>query len=132
MPKRYILSGIYTLRSVVIVAFLLIPLSPASVYVLRPDYWVPVAVHRAADQRHVAQIFRRAIPVDAGRLRLPSATRSARSWASGWAASSTTPPAATTWCGGIAVALGCFAALVNLPVRESRRSCAAGRQPAAV
>ncbi len=32
MPKRWILSGIYVLRSVVIVAFLLAPLTPTSVY----------------------------------------------------------------------------------------------------
>jgi MFS family permease len=33
MPKRYLLSGIYLMRSVVITLFLLAPLSPASVYV---------------------------------------------------------------------------------------------------
>jgi MFS family permease len=32
MPKRYLLSGIYSLRSVAIVLFLLAPLSPLSVY----------------------------------------------------------------------------------------------------
>jgi MFS family permease len=33
MPKRYLLSGIYLMRSIVITLFLLAPLSPASVYV---------------------------------------------------------------------------------------------------
>ena len=47
-----------------------------------------------------------------------SRTRSARSSASGSAAFSTSAPDPTMWSGGSASALGIFAALVNLPIRE--------------
>jgi hypothetical protein len=58
-----------------------------------------VAVHRAAHQRHRGADLRRAVHVDAGRLRVLQPPDRLVSWACGWAASCTTAPAATTWSG---------------------------------
>ncbi len=77
-----------------------------------------VAVDRAADQCGGGADLRRAVPVDARRLRLPQPPdrllprRLARR-----RAVRPTGSYDIVWC--IAIALGVFAALVNLPVREA-------------
>jgi hypothetical protein len=70
MAKRKILAFIYLARAVAITVFLLVPLTPVSVYMFRQRDGAAVAVHRATDQRHRGADFRRGAPVDAGRLRV--------------------------------------------------------------
>jgi MFS family permease len=65
MPKKYILSAIYTARSVAMVAFFLLPLSPFSVYVVRSGAGPAVAVDGTHDQQPGRAVLRRALPGDA-------------------------------------------------------------------
>jgi hypothetical protein len=67
LPKRYLLSGIYGLRSVVIVAFCWHRCRPGRSMPSR-RHGLSVAVHRAADQCHHRPDLRRAASVHAGRL----------------------------------------------------------------
>ena len=71
MPKKYILSTIYALRSVAIVVFLSVPLTPWSVYIFSSVMgflWLStVPPTNAVDRADL----RRAVHVDAGRLRVP-------------------------------------------------------------
>ena len=86
-----------------------------------------VVVHRAPTNATIAQIFGGSICRCWAAL-VFSATRSAASWASGWAAICMTPPAARyrlvhrDWSGD-------FAGLVNLPVGESSIRAAAHNPP---
>jgi len=126
MPKRYLLSGIYVLRSVVIIAFLLAPLSPWSVYLFSAAMgflWLSTVPLTNAT---IAQIF--------GVQHL--------SMLGGFVfCSHQVGSFLGVWLGGylydrngnydmvwyLAIALGIFAAIVNLPVREQ----ALVRKPAA-
>jgi predicted MFS family arabinose efflux permease len=93
MPKRHILAFIYFARAVVITIFLLVPLSPLSVYVFSAvmgALWLSTVPPTNAT---VAQIF--------GVQHLYDRTGSYD----------------IVWY--LAIALGIFAGLVNLPVRES-------------
>jgi predicted MFS family arabinose efflux permease len=126
MPKRYLLSGIYGLRSVVIIAFLLAPLSPWSVYLFSAAMgflWLSTVPLTNAT---IAQIF--------GVQHL--------SMLGGFVfCSHQVGSFLGVWLGGylydrngnydmvwyLAIALGIFAAVVNLPVREQ----ALVRKPAA-
>lgn len=118
MPKRYLLSGIYGLRSVATVAFLLAPLSPWSVYLFCAAMgflWLSTVPLTNAT---IAQIF--------GVQHL--------SMLSGFVFfSHQIGSFLGVWLGGylydingnydmvwyLSIALGIFAALVNLPVREA-------------
>jgi len=118
LPKAYILSAIYAMRSVALVAFLLVPLSPMSVYLFSAFMgllWLStVPVTNAA----VAQIFGvRHFSMLAGFVFLAHQIGSfLGAWLGGRLYDATGSYDVVWW---IAVALGVFAALVNLPVRET-------------
>ena len=117
LPKRYILSTIYLLRSVAIVAFLFAPLTPASVYVFSAVMgllWLStVPVTNAV----IAQIFGvQYLSMLGGFVFLSHQVGSFLGvWLGGKLYDSTGSYDVVWW---IAVALGVFAALVNLPVKE--------------
>jgi predicted MFS family arabinose efflux permease len=130
MPKRYILSGIYALRSVVIVAFLLAPLTPASVYVFAATMgflWLSTVPPTNAT---VAQIFGvQYLSMLGGFVFLSHQIGSFMGvWLGGKLYDATGSYDLVWW---IAVALGVFAALANLPVREAAIARGAPRPAAA-
>ena len=118
LPKRYILSAIYALRSVAIVAFLLTPVTPWSVYVFSAVMgllWLSTVPPTNAT---VAQIFGvRFLSMLGGFVFLSHQLGSFLGvWLGGKLYDLTGSYDVVWW---IAVALGVFAALVNLPVRET-------------
>jgi len=118
MPKRHILSAIYALRAVAIVAFLLVPLSQASVYVFAAVMgflWLSTVPPTNAI---VAQIFGvQYMSMLGGFVFLSHQVGSFMGvWLGGKLYDATGSYDVVWW---IAVALGVFAALINLPVRES-------------
>ncbi len=118
MPKKFILSGIYALRSVVIVGFLLSPLTPMSVYVfaaLMGVLWLSTVPPTNAV---VAQIFGvQYLSMLGGFVFLSHQVGSFLGvWLGGRLYDMTGSYDVVWW---IAVALGMFAALANLPVREA-------------
>ena len=117
-PKRFILSGIYALRSVVIVAFLLAPLSPTSVYLFAATMgflWLSTVPPTNA---LVAQVFGvQYLSMLSGFVFLSHQLGSfLGAWLGGKLYDLTGNYDLVWW---IAVALGVFAALANLPVRET-------------
>ena len=118
MPKRYILSAIYALRSVAIVAFLLVPLTATSVYVFSAAMgllWLSTVPPTNAT---VAQIFGvRYLSMLGGFVFLSHQLGSFLGvWLGGRLYDMTGGYDIVWW---IAVALGVLAALINLPVRET-------------
>ncbi len=117
LPKRYILSTIYALRSVAIVVFLYVPLTPWSVYVFAAVIgflWLStVPVTNAL----VAQIFGvKYLSMLSGFVFLSHQIGSFLGvWLGGRLYDSTGSYDIVWW---LAVALGVFAALIHLPVRE--------------
>lgn len=126
MPKKYILSTIYALRSVAIVIFLFAPLSAWSVYVFASVMgflWLSTVPPTNAI---VAQIFGVQYMSMLGGLVFFSHQIGsfAGVWLGGLLYDATGSYDIVWW---ISVALGIFAALANLPVREA----ALQRAPAA-
>lgn len=118
LPKRYILSTIYALRSVAIVVFLNVPLSPASVYVFASVMGVLWLSTVPPTNAVVAQIFGvRYLSMLGGFVFLSHQVGSFLGVWLGGKLYDTTGSYDVVWW--IAVGLGVFAALVNLPVRES-------------
>jgi predicted MFS family arabinose efflux permease len=117
-PKRYILSGIYALRSIVIVAFLAAPLTPWSVYLFAATMGVLWLSTVPPTNAVVAQIFGvQYMSMLGGFVFLSHQVGSFLGvWLGGkiYTASGSYD---VVW--GLTVALGIFAALINLPVRES-------------
>ncbi len=118
MPKKYILSAIYTLRSIAIVAFLLLPLTPVSVYVFSAVMgflWLSTVPPTNAI---VAQIFGvQYLSMLGGFVFLSHQIGSFLGvWLGGKLYDATGSYDIVWW---IAVALGVMAALANLPVREA-------------
>jgi predicted MFS family arabinose efflux permease len=118
LPKRYILSTIYALRAVAIVIFLNVPLTPMSVYVFASTIgflWLSTVPPTNA---LVAQIFGvRYLSMLGGFVFLSHQVGSFLGvWLGGRLYDMTGSYDVVWW---IAVALGVFAAIVNLPVRES-------------
>jgi len=118
MPKRYILSAIYALRAVAIVVFLLAPLTPISVYVFAAVMgflWLSTVPPTNAI---VAQIFGvQYMSMLGGFVFLSHQVGSFMGvWLGGKLYDATGSYDVVWW---IAVALGVFAALINLPVRET-------------
>ena len=118
MPKRYILSGIYALRAVVISLFLLAPLTPVSVYIFAATMgflWLSTVPPTNA---LVAQIFGvQYLSMLGGFVFFSHQVGSfLGAWLGGKLYDATGNYDAV-W--GIAIALGVFAALANLPVREA-------------
>ncbi|TDM09074.1 MAG: MFS transporter [Ideonella sp. MAG2] len=118
MPKKYILSTIYALRSVAIVVFLFAPLSPWSVYVFASVMgflWLSTVPPTNAI---VAQIFGVQYMSMLGGLVFFSHQIGsfAGVWLGGLLYDATGSYDIVWW---ISVGLGVFAALANLPVREA-------------
>ena len=118
MPKKYILSGIYALRSVAIVTFLSVPLTPWSVYVFAAVMGVLWLSTVPPTNAVVAQIFGvQYLSMLGGFVFLSHQIGSFLGvWLGGRLYDSTGSYDVVWW---LAVALGVFAALANLPVREA-------------
>jgi MFS family permease len=118
MAKRHILSGIYLLRAVVIVIFLLLPLTPMSVYLFSAAIGVLWLSTVPATNAAVAQIFGvQHLSMLSGFVFLAHQIGSFLGvWLGGRLFDSTGSYDVVWW---LAVALGVFAALINLPVRET-------------
>ncbi|MFM2066335.1 MAG: hypothetical protein RLZZ584_1244 [Pseudomonadota bacterium] len=117
MPKRYILSAIYGLRALAIVAFLAVPLTPLSVYVFASVMgflWLSTVPPTNAV---VAQMFGvQYMSMLGGIVFFSHQIGSFMGvWLGGRLYDATGSYDIVWW---IAVALGVFAALINLPVRE--------------
>jgi MFS family permease len=117
MPKKYILSSIYALRSVAIVVFLNVPLTPWSVYIFSSVMGVLWLSTVPPTNATVAQIFGvQYLSMLGGFVFLSHQIGSFMGvWLGGKLYDATGNYDVVWW---IAVALGVFAALVNLPVRE--------------
>ena len=118
LPKKYILSFIYTARAVAISAFLLAPLSPISVYLFSAVMgmlWLSTVPPTSAT---VAQIFGVAhMSMLNGFVFFSHQIGSFLGvWLGGYLYDRS-GSYDIVW--GIAIALGVFAGLVNLPVREA-------------
>ena len=118
MPKKYILSGIYALRSVTIVIFLSVPLSPWSVYIFSAVMGVLWLSTVPPTNATVAQIFGvQYLSMLGGFVFLSHQIGSFLGvWLGGRLYDMTGSYNIVWW---LAVALGVFAALANLPVREA-------------
>lgn len=118
LAKRHILSAIYLLRSVVIVVFLNVPLSPTSVYVFAAAMGVLWLSTVPPTNAVVAQIFGvRYLSMLGGFVFFSHQIGSFMGvWLGGRLYDATGSYDIVWW---IAVGLGVFAALVNLPVRET-------------
>jgi len=117
-PKRFLLSAIYFLRAVAIVAFLWFPLTPWSVYIFASVMgllWLSTVPPTNAT---VAQIFGvQYMSMLSGFVFLSHQLGSFMGvWLGGKLYDSTGSYDVVWW---IAVALGVFAGLINLPVREA-------------
>jgi MFS family permease len=117
LPKRYILSAIYALRSVAIVIFLNVPLTPMSVYVFSSVMGVLWLSTVPPTNAVVAQIFGvQYLSMLGGFVFLSHQFGSfLGAWLGGRLYDMTGTYDVVWW---IAVALGVFGALINLPVRE--------------
>ncbi len=117
-PKRYILSFIYLARAVAISVFLIVPLSPASVYVFAAVMGVLWLSTIPPTNAVVAQIFGVAHLSMLGAFVFFS--HQIGSFMGVWLGGvlyDQTGSYDIVWY--ISIALGVFAALINLPVRES-------------
>ena len=116
-PKRYILSTIYTLRSVAIVGFLAAPLTPWSVYLFSSVMGLLWLSTVPVTNAIVAQVFGvQYLSMLGGFVFLSHQLGSFMGvWLGGKLYDATGSYDVVWW---IAVALGVFAAIVNLPVRE--------------
>ena len=117
-PKRYLLAGIYITRSVVTVAFLLVPLSPASVYAFSAAMgflWLSTVPLTNAT---VAQIFGiQHLSMLGGFVFFSHQVGSFLGvWLGGYLYDRS-GSYDIVWY--LSIALGIFAALINLPVREA-------------
>ena len=117
MPKKYILSAIYALRAVAITAFISMPLTPWSVYIFAAvmgTLWLSTVPPTNAV---IAQIFGvKYLSMLGGFVFLSHQCGSfLGAWLGGRLYNMTGSYDVVWW---IAVALGVFAALVNLPVKE--------------
>jgi predicted MFS family arabinose efflux permease len=118
MAKRHILAAIYLARSVVIVAFLAAPLTPMSVYLFAAVMGVLWLSTVPPTNAVVAQIFGvQYLSMLGGFVFLSHQIGSFLGvWLGGYLYDRS-GSYDVVW--GIAIALGVFAALVNLPVRET-------------
>ncbi len=118
LAKRHILATIYALRSVAIVAFLMLPLTPMSVYVFSSVMGLLWLSTIPPTNAVVAQIFGvKHFSMLGGFVFFSHQIGSFLGvWLGGKLYDSTGSYDVVWW---IAVALGVFAALVNLPVRET-------------
>lgn len=117
LPKKYILSSIYALRSLAIVIFLNVPLTPMSVYVFSAVMGVLWLSTVPPTNAVIAQIFGvRYLSMLGGFVFLSHQVGSFLGvWLGGLLYDRTGSYDVVWW---LAVALGVFAAIVNLPVKE--------------
>jgi predicted MFS family arabinose efflux permease len=117
LPKRHILAGIYFARSVVITVFLLAPLTPASVYIFASVMGVLWLSTVPPTNAVIAQIFGvQYLSMLGGFVFLSHQVGSFLGvWLGGKLYDATGNYDIVWW---IAVALGIFAAIANLPVKE--------------
>ncbi|CAN5322445.1 MFS transporter [soil metagenome] len=117
MPNRFILSGIYGLRSVVIVVFLLTPVSPLSVYIFAAFIGLLWLSTVPPTNSVIAGIFGvRYLSMLSGFVFFSHQIGSFMGvWLGGRLYDMTGSYDVVWW---IAVALGVAAALVNIPIRE--------------
>jgi len=117
LPKRYLLSAIYTLRSLAILVFLLAPLTPLSVYVFSCAMGLLWLSTVPLTSGLVAEIFGvRYLSMLGGFVFLSHQLGSFLGvWLGGRLYDMTGSYDVVWW---IAIGLGLFAALVNLPIRE--------------
>ncbi len=117
LPKRHILAGIYLLRAVAILVFVLAPLTPLSVYLFAAAMGMLWLSTVPATNAVVAQIFGvQYMSMLGGVVFLSHQVGSfLGAWLGGKLYDSTGGYEVVWW---ISVALGIFAALINLPVRE--------------
>mgnify|MGYP001788447244 FL=1 len=118
LAKRHILAGIYLLRAVAIALFVLLPLTPWSVYVFASVMGLLWLSTVPATNAIVAQIFGvRYLSMLSGLVFLSHQVGSfLGAWLGGRLYDTTGSYTQMWW---IAVLLGVLAALVNLPVRET-------------
>jgi MFS family permease len=117
MPKKYILSAIYALRSLAIVIFLSVPLTPWSVYIFASVMGVLWLSTVPPTNAVVAQIFGvQYLSMLGGFVFLSHQIGSFLGVWLGGKLYDTTGSYNVVWW--IAVALGVFAAIINLPVKE--------------
>jgi len=118
LPKRYLLSGIYILRSIAIMGFIWLPLSPATTYVfaaIMGFLWLSTIPLTNAI---VAQIFGvKYLTMLSGLVFFSHQLGSFCGAYFGGYLFDRTGSYLIVW--NIAIALGVFACLVNLPVKES-------------
>jgi MFS family permease len=128
LPKRLILSSIYGLRSLAIVVFLMVPLSPASVYVFSAVMGLLWLSTVPPTNAIVAQIFGvQYLSMLGGFVFLSHQVGSFMGVWLGGRLFDTYGSYNPVWW--IAVALGVMAALLNLPVRETAIDRSVGVQP---
>jgi predicted MFS family arabinose efflux permease len=118
LAKRHILAAIYALRSLVIVVFLSVPLTPWSVYLFSATMGVLWLSTVPPTNAIVAQIFGvQYMSMLSGFVFLSHQIGSFLGvWLGGKLYDSSGSYDIVWW---LAVALGIFAALINLPVRET-------------
>ena len=117
-PKRYALSVIYLLRSVAIALFVMLPLTPWSVYLFAASMgllWLSTVPLTTGIVAHIFGV--RYLSMLGGFVFLSHQVGSFMGAWLGGKLYDSTGSYDLMW--GIAVALGVFAALINLPVRES-------------
>jgi MFS family permease len=116
-PKRHLLSAIYALRSVIIVAFLAAPLTPWSVYLFSAAMGLLWLSTVPPTNAVIAQIFGvQYLSMLGGVVFLSHQVGSfLGAWLGGKLYDATGSYDVVWW---LAIALGVFAALINLPVRE--------------
>jgi predicted MFS family arabinose efflux permease len=118
LPKRYILAFIYLARSVAITIFLLVPLTPISVYIFASVMGVLWLSTVPPTNAAVAQIFGVAhLSMLGGFVFFSHQIGSFMGVWLGGLLYDKTGSYTIVWL--ISIALGVFAALVNLPVRET-------------
>ncbi|MEY4754527.1 MAG: hypothetical protein RJA44_2202, partial [Pseudomonadota bacterium] len=117
LPKRYILSAIYLLRSVTIIIFLSVPMTPLAVYVFAAVMGVLWLSTVPPTNATVAQIFGVQYMSMLGGIVFFSHQIGSflGVWLGGRLYDATGSYQIVWW---ISIALGVFAALVNLPIRE--------------
>ncbi len=117
LPKKYILSTIYLLRSIAIVVFLAVPLTPASVYVFSAVMGLLWLSTVPPTNAVIAQIFGvQYLSMLGGFVFLSHQVGSFLGvWLGGKLYDATGNYDIVWW---IAVALGIFAAIANLPVKK--------------
>jgi MFS family permease len=117
-PKRYLLSGIYLLRAVAIALFLWLPLTPWSVYVFSSVMGLLWLSTVPPTNAVVAQIFGvRFLSTLSGFVFV---SHQVGSFLGAWLGGKLYEANGNydvIW--GVSIALGVFAALINLPVREN-------------